>query len=145
MNELLPPEKQTNLVFSHGWLYKFQRRCNLQSVKSHGESGDANDAAIEKALPFLKRTIKCFDPSDVFNADEFGHFYFMAPDHTIASERLPGRKKAKVRLSFLTCCKASGTERLPLMVIGKAMKPRCFKKKSGQDLVLTSMPTERHG
>lgn len=134
MNELLPPEKHTHLVFSSGWLQNFQKRCNLQSLKSHGESGDADNSAFDKALPFLTRTIKGFDSNDVFNADEFGHYYAMAPDRTISSERLPGRKKAKVRLSYLACCNASGTERLPLMCIGSAMKPRCFNKKSGGEL-----------
>lgn len=134
MNELLPEERRTKLTFSTGWLCNFQKRCNLQSLKSHGESGDADMTAIERELPRIRQTVKLYNPNDVFNADEFGHFYRLAPDRTIAVERLPGRKKDKVRLTYLACCNATGTEKLPLMCIGKALRPRCFKKKRGQEL-----------
>lgn len=134
MNLSLPPQKQTKLMFSSGWLTRFQKRWNLKSIKSHGESGDADQAAIDRQMPLLRSTIQFYKHCDVFNADEFGHFYRMAPDRTIASERLPGRKCEKVRLTYLACCNADGSERLPLMCIGKAKKPRCFKKQEGQQL-----------
>ena len=134
MNLSLQLQKQTKLMFSSGWLTRFQKRWNLKSLKSHGESGDADQAAIDHQMPLLRSTLQLHKHCDIFNADEFGHFYRMAPDRTIASEKLPGRKCEKVRLTYLACCYADGSERLPLMCIGKAKKPRCFKKQEGQQL-----------
>lgn len=134
MNEELPSNQKKNLKFSDGWLSNFQRRSNLRSLKCHGESGDADDGAIKEALPEIRRFLQIYNADDIFNADEFGHFYCMAPDRTIAMERLPGLKKEKVRLTYLACCNATGSEKIPLMCIGKANKPRCFKKKSGAEL-----------
>ena len=134
MNQSLPRHKRTFLHFSNGWLHNFQRRCNLRSLSSHGESGDADHASIDRELPRLRAAISRFEKADVFNADAFGHFYNLAPDRTIAYDRMPGRKKQKVRLTYLGCCNASGSERLPLMCIGKARKLRCFKNKTGTEL-----------
>ncbi len=47
---------------------------------------------------------------------------------------MSGRKKDKVRLSYLVCANADGTEKFPFMIIEKSKRPRCFKKKSGQEL-----------
>eukprot|EP00171_Calliarthron_tuberculosum_P003734 IDg3734t1 len=71
---------------------------------------------------------------DVFNADEHGHFYQLAPTPTIAGGPMPGRKKQKSRLTYLACCNANSSEKFPLMVIGKAKKPRAFRGKTGQEL-----------
>ena len=53
-------------------------------------------------------------------------FYKLPPNSTIGPARLRGRKKRKERVTFLACCNASGTERLPLFVVGRAQHPRCF-------------------
>ena len=71
---------------------------------------------------------------DVFNADECGLFFSMAPDKTIAAEPLPGCKKAKERITFMPCANADGSEKFELMVIGHAWKPGVFKKKTGAEL-----------
>ena len=134
INERLPPAKQSKLQFSNGWLCNFQRRCNLRSLRSHGEGGDADFDAVRERLPTIRRSLQMYKQEDIFNADEFGHFYALAPEKTIARERLPGRKKEKARLTYLACCNATGTEKLPLMCIGKAARPRCFEKRSGLEL-----------
>ena len=56
----------------------------------------------------------------------------MAPDKTIAERPLSGRKKDKTRITYLACANADGSERFPLMVIGKAERP--FKKLYGHQL-----------
>lgn len=45
--------------------------------------------------------IKIFNPEDVFNADEFGHFYSNVTDRTISREVLPVRIKYKIRRIYL--------------------------------------------
>ena len=39
----------------------------------------------------------------------------------------PGHKKMKERVSLLACANSTGTHRLPILLIGKSQKPRCFK------------------
>ena len=50
----------------------------------------------------------------------------MLPGHTLASvhNRTDGTKKAKDRVKINACANASGTIKLPLLLIGK--NPRCF-------------------
>lgn len=60
----------------------------------------------------------------------------MAPDKTIATCSTKGRKSQKNGFTFLACCNADGSHNLPLYFIGTAKKPRCFKKKSANELGL---------
>lgn len=57
--------------------------------------------------------------------------YKALPSRTLAScteKFAPGFKMQKQRLTLLVCANASGNHRLPLVVIGKSKKPRCFKQ-----------------
>lgn len=131
VNALLPDEEQISLKFTSGWLWHFQRRWNLKSRKLHGEACDADEVAVERELPNLRKVCQQYHKDDVFNADETGLNYAMPPDRTISVEPMPGRKKEKRRLTILVCANASGTEKYPLLFIGNSKQPRCFKKKSG--------------
>lgn len=100
INQHLPQDEQIPLQFSNGWIQSFQKRCNLRSIKCHGESGDCSIVICAEALDKLRQEIKIFPPQNVFNCDEFGHFYQHAPDRTIAHERMEGRKQPKKRLPW---------------------------------------------
>ena len=120
--------------FSDGWLEKFLQRHGLKTVVMSGESGSADVAAINDALPGLRATIRSYAPRDVFNMDETGLFYCLAPDRTIASRQMEGMKKDKTRVSVALCANSDGTEKEKLMIIGHSAKPRAFNKKTGQQL-----------
>jgi hypothetical protein len=53
----------------------------------------------------------------------------LIPDKSlnIRGEACTGGKKSRERLTVLLCCNAEGTEKLAPLVIGKFVKPRCFK------------------
>ena len=59
---------------------------------------------------------------------KLGFFYKCLPDrtHVFKNETCAGGKMSKERLSVLVAASMAG-EKLPLLVIGKAAKPRCFK------------------
>ena len=59
--------------------------------------------------------------------DETGLQYRMLPDHSSSSRQLEGRKQGKLRLSTVTCANVDGSDKLPLWIIGKFVKPRIFK------------------
>ena len=57
----------------------------------------------------------------------------MPPDQGLASKQMAGKKKEKFRITMFLTCNMDGSECLPLMYIGKAKKPRCFKKQSSAE------------
>lgn len=113
-----------SIEFSNGWLYKFLSRNKLQSFKIHGEAGSVDDDAIEAAMPALRARIAAFNPEDVYNMDETGLFYRMVPDTTITQQRIVGSKKDS----------SNGYHKLPPFFIGNAQKPRCFNRKTDEQL-----------
>ena len=65
---------------------------------------------------------------DIYNAKEFGLFNQQLPTKTfhLKSERYAGGKFSKVLLTGLAAGNGVG-EKLPILIIGKAEKPQCFK------------------
>lgn len=132
-NDRLSPEQRIDMNFSDGWLTRFKRRWGLSSFKIHGESGDADGSIIDEALPVLKAKLSYYAHCDIYNADECGLFYKMAPDRTVSAHRPQGRKKSKDRITVLVCANADGSDKFELMFIGSSLQPRAFKKRSGKD------------
>jgi hypothetical protein len=69
-----------------------------------------------------------YEPQNIFNADETDLFYRALPDKTFSykGESCSGGKIVKERLTVLLCVSMSG-EKLKQLVIGKTVKPGCFK------------------
>ena len=67
--------------------------------------------------------------SIIFDYDETGLYFKMLLGYTLTSvnNRPDGTKKAKDMVIINTCANASGTTKLPLLLIGKAKNPRCFR------------------
>ena len=80
---------------------------------------------LETALPTL---LSKFSLADIYNADEFGFMYATLPSVTLHfnNETCKGGKLSKSRLTGLVAASATGNK-LPLLIIGKSQKPRCFK------------------
>ena len=76
----------------------------------------------------LPTILSKYDLNQIYNADEFGLFYRAQPNKSIhlKDENCVGGKHSKLRLTGLTAANAVG-ENLPLFVIGKSKKRRCFK------------------
>jgi hypothetical protein len=95
-----------------------------------GESGsvsqDSVDHWINESLPALLNGYKL---KDIYNTDETALFYSLMQDKSlnIRGEACTGGKKSQERLTDLLCCNAEGTEKLAPLVIGKFVKPMCFK------------------
>ncbi len=66
----------------------------------------------------------------IFNSDETGPYFRLLPDSSLASsfeKSADGRKKSKDRVTLNVCSNPTGSIKLPVHLIGKAKKPRCFK------------------
>lgn len=79
-----------------------------------------------------------FLPKDIFNADECGLFFKALPNRSLAikGDMCKSGKQSKVRVSIMLGASATG-EKLRPFVIGKSLKPRCFKNIKLKDLPVT--------
>jgi len=75
---------------SNGWLHNFKKRHAFKQFRIHGESGDAQITGIEDQMRILRAKISLYDHDDIYNMDETGLFYNLAPDTTIASRQIQG-------------------------------------------------------
>ncbi|XP_064479058.1 tigger transposable element-derived protein 4-like [Ornithodoros turicata] len=115
--------------FSDGWLRNFKKRYDLAFKKMCGESGAVDMTIVENYSDRLQSLLQQYSPDDIFNCDETGLFYKMMPDKTLAfsGEACHGGKHSKERVTVMVGSNMSGTEKLPILVIGKSNNPRCFK------------------
>lgn len=115
---------------SRGWIDRFKKRSGIVYKKVSGEANSANPEEMGawkcRILPHLMAR---YSPKDIFNADECGLFYNMLPDETYAFTGASGRgiNVNKERITVLVCANLDGTEKLPLLVVGKSKQPQCFK------------------
>ena len=75
---------------SNGWLQAFKKRHGFKQFRIDDESGDAQMTGIDKHMQILRGKIATYDHDDVYNMDETGLFYNLAPDTTIASSQIEG-------------------------------------------------------
>lgn len=114
---------------SPSWLNRWKVRYNIACRTVSGEDKSVQPEVecswLETTLPTL---LAKYNLKDVFNADEFGLFYAALPKTSLhlKGQRCSGGKYSKNRLTGLVCSNALG-EKLPIFVIGKSHKPRCFK------------------
>lgn len=109
-------------------------RYGLKEMKRHGEAASADPKVVEEERTLQRERLAKYPPRDRFNADECALLGFNVPDRGMATISLSGLKKSKQRITILFCCNADGSEKLPPFFIGKAERPRCFRKKSGKEL-----------
>ena len=76
----------------------------------------------------LPTILSCYPLENIFNKDEFGLFYQCLPNKTLhlKGEKCSDGKHSKIQLTGLAVGNAYG-EGLQMFVIGKSVKPRCFK------------------
>lgn len=120
-----------DFVCSEGWLHRYKQRHDITFKTVRGESRAAPEEAIaDWSTTVLPHILEKYLPRDIFNADETGLFFRMRPDKTLVlpGDDCKGGKLPKDRLTVLPCANMNGTEKLPLVVIGKSKNPRCFKK-----------------
>ena len=118
-----------DFVPSNGWLHRFKGRKGISCKVISGESASVTPESTDEwrtgTIPDL---MSRFSPSDIYNVDETGLFYRCLPSRTLAlkGEACAGGKKSKERLSVLIGSNLDGSDKLPLLVIGKFQKPRSF-------------------
>ncbi|XP_072141606.1 tigger transposable element-derived protein 4-like [Dermacentor andersoni] len=120
----------TDFSCSNGWFERFKKRNNVASKPIHGESGTVDEGAADTWRNHrLAELQKAYADKDIFNLDEAALFYKMLPSRTYTpkGEVCSGAKQRKDRVTILFGANSTGDEKLPLLVIGKSLNPRCFR------------------
>ncbi|XP_043469542.1 tigger transposable element-derived protein 4-like [Leptopilina heterotoma] len=114
---------------SNGWFEGFKRRHDIVFKTLSGESKSVDVRVCNQWTKDLPNLLTEYDPEDIYNADETGLFFKCLPNKTFAfqGEKCHGGKQSKERITILQCANMTGTNKLPLLVIGKSKRPRCFK------------------
>lgn len=125
---------------SNGWLDRWKKRHGIRQLTISGEKLSADTASAEEYLNKFRDLISSgnYSPQQIYNADETGLNFKALPNKSLASKEessAPGFKMNKQRLTILACSNAAGSNKLPLMVIGKSAKPRALK-----NLNMNSLP-----
>lgn len=85
-------------------------------------------------LPKLTAKLEKLELKDMFNEVECSLNYGMPPDRTAATCPLRRCKKEKEQFKILVCRNADVFEKVFLMIIDTAARPRPFKKQTGNEL-----------
>lgn len=132
-------QKADNLAFSlgyqnwscsQGWFFRWKVRNNLTNRSLCGEASLVNSEVISQWLSGdAKEILETYAAKDIFNGDETGLFWRMMPSRSYVTKDDPCHdgKKSKDRVTVMIAANSDGSEKLPLLVIGKFAKPRCFK------------------
>lgn len=118
-----------NFSASNGWLEGFKRRHGISFKKAAGESKSVDQGVCNQWTEDLPNLLTEYHPKDIYNADETALFFKCLPDKTFTfkGQECHGGKRSKERLTILQCTNMTGTDKLPLLIIGKSKRPRCFK------------------
>ncbi|XP_006005077.1 tigger transposable element-derived protein 4 [Latimeria chalumnae] len=120
----------TDFKCSNGWLDRFKSRYGLmfraQPIEPTSAPVDTSAVWYQSVLPYY---LNEYQPKNVFNVKETGLLYRMLPNNTFAfkGETCSIGKQNKERITLMVGANMDGTEKLPLLVIGKNMSPHCFQ------------------
>ncbi|KFD63340.1 hypothetical protein M514_07271 [Trichuris suis] len=133
----------SNFRASTGWLQKFKKRHWIREIEIHGEKLSASESSASKFQDEMKSYLEQQGYKDefIYNADETGLYWKSLPRRSLASraeDAAPGHKVSKERVTIMICANASGTHRIPLLLIGKSKKPRSFKNTRNLPVVYSS-------
>ena len=125
--------EESKFQASSGWQWRFCKRHGIRNLSLQGEKLSADREGGEDLNTFFTEFIqeKGFNLDQIFNCDETGLNFRLLPDSTLATafeKSADGWKKSKERVTVNACANASGTIKLPLQLIGKAKRPRCFQR-----------------
>ncbi|KAH7931698.1 hypothetical protein HPB51_029726 [Rhipicephalus microplus] len=127
-----------NFVASSGWLQRFKERHDIVGRAVCGESQSVDEAEATKwAKENIVRLLEKYSAEEIFNVDETTLFFKMLPHKTLALKGEPchcGKLRitaqcGSLQITALLCASMTGSEKLPIFVIGKSASPRCFKGK----------------
>ena len=133
-----------DLLEHSNWnLFEFQLQFNWSLRSSKGNfinflnkallfSGEGKDVTGEMTDPWKETTLQTilsnYAKTDICNADELGLLFKALPKENLhlKDDKCTGGKHSKIRVTGLAAVRMN-SDKLPMFVIGKSKKTRCFK------------------
>lgn len=112
--------------FSTGWLVGYRARFQIEKRFRLDHPGAQDRATVDEQLERICKRLKDYKSEDIYNVDETALFWKLSPDATFARETQGKGTLEKASITVIFACNVTGTRKLPLWIIGKAQKPRCF-------------------
>lgn len=115
---------------SQGYLHGFKSRHGIRLLNTQGESLSGDSPAATEFRNEFPKLIEGYSLDSIYNVDETGLLWRSLPRKSLASRRertAAGFKVSKDRITLMVGANANGSHALPLLMIGKSAKPRCFK------------------
>ncbi|GFR89153.1 tigger transposable element-derived protein 6 [Elysia marginata] len=116
----------TDFKMDIGWIDRFKDRHGIGMKVISGEAASApTETTVEWRGKELQDVLKEYNDKDIFNADETGLLYKCLTNKTLAlkGDTCTGQKIPKERISILVAANMDGSEKLPLLLIGKFERP----------------------
>ena len=126
---LIYGENSKTFVGSSGFQWRFCNRFGIKNLVICGEKLSSDVSSAEEFSKNFSELTAGYSADQLFNCDETGLYFKMLPGRTLSSchDQPEGTKKAKDRVTINACANVSGSIKLPLLLIGKAKNPRCFR------------------
>ncbi|XP_037555117.1 tigger transposable element-derived protein 6 [Dermacentor silvarum] len=115
----------------NGWLQRFKDRHGITCKSIVGEAAFVDKDGLQRwIVKHRSRILETYTERDICNAHETGLFFQLLPAKTLAAktDECVGGKNSKNRITVLVCANMDGSDKRPLLVIGKPKKPRGFAK-----------------
>ncbi|OKP10331.1 CENP-B protein 2 -like protein [Penicillium subrubescens] len=113
-------------LFSDGWLTRFKKRHSIRYHTFHGEAASV-PASIHDEMKPIKAICDQYQPDDIYNMDETGLFWRRMPNGGLSTDGHAGQKRDKTRITIAVATNATGSDRMPLWLIGTAKTPRALR------------------
>ena len=125
----------SNFTASRGWLWRFKKNCNLSHSNTCSKSDDTDESAAKQFIQQLSQIQEDLEIGDdnLYNIDETSLFWRMLPKEILISANEKGVKREmeekikKDRITLGVCANATGSHKLPLLLINKYENPRALK------------------
>ncbi|KAK9306373.1 hypothetical protein QLX08_002895 [Tetragonisca angustula] len=127
----------SNFIPCRGWLWRFKKNYNLSqaNIFSESERGDTNESSARQFIQQLPRIQEELEIGDdnLYNMDETSLFWRMLPKEVLTGANEKGVKRESEekikndRVTLALCSNATGSHKLPLLLINKHKRPRALK------------------
>ena len=127
---LLYPDATKSFSGSTWFQWRLCNRFGIRNLAIASEKLSADKSAAYETISEFPELIEGYLLPQIFNCDETGLCYRLLPTKTLVGgieKKADGLKKAKDRSTVNVCANVMGDIKLPLLFIGKAKNPRCFK------------------
>lgn len=124
------PEYQTLPLphFSNGWLNRFKKRYATQLHDRQDGVSPPPLQAGRKEMRALKTLCGEFREDDIYNMDETGLFWRKPPFGASPNQSQLTTNRENSRICLVLCTNSTGSDRLPLWVIGHTHMPEALRR-----------------